>query len=88
MPASPGAFAAAGTRPTEGRIYDRYAPDRAAPVAVIGEGVAERLGTTTLETRPAVFVGSSALRQSIVAGSVCPGQEVLHLRFPDISCGM
>ncbi len=56
--ASPGMFAAAGTRLSEGRVYDNYASDHAAPVAVIGAGVAERLGITTLETRPAVFVGS------------------------------
>ncbi|MER5205079.1 ABC transporter permease [Streptomyces sp. NPDC002825] len=56
--ASPGVFAAAGTRLAEGRVYDGYASGHAAPVAVIGAGVAERLGITTLETRPAVFVGS------------------------------
>ncbi|WP_030608290.1 ABC transporter permease [Streptomyces fulvoviolaceus] len=56
--ASPGVFAAAGTRLAEGRVYDAYASDQAAPVAVIGAGVAERLGITTLETHPAIFIGS------------------------------
>lgn len=56
--ASPGVFAAAGTRLAEGRVYDAYASERAAPVAVIGAGVADRLGITTLETHPAIFIGS------------------------------
>lgn len=55
--ASPGVFDAAGTRLAEGRVFDAYASDAAAPVAVIGAGVAERLGITTLETRPAIFIG-------------------------------
>ncbi|MGW1256960.1 ABC transporter permease [Streptomyces sp. NPDC002513] len=56
--ASPGVFDAAGVRLAEGRGYDTYASDHAAPVAVIGTSVAERLGITTLETRPAIFIGS------------------------------
>ncbi|MHC0432430.1 ABC transporter permease [Streptomyces sp. O3] len=56
--ASPGVLAAAGARLAEGRIYDVYASDQAAPVAVIGAGVADRLGITTLEAHPAIFIGS------------------------------
>ncbi|WP_407838120.1 ABC transporter permease [Streptomyces sp. DSM 116496] len=55
--ASPGVLAAAGARLAEGRLYDSFASDREAPVAVIGTGVADRLGITTLETNPAVFIG-------------------------------
>ncbi|MGW1772184.1 ABC transporter permease [Streptomyces sp. NPDC002104] len=55
--ASPGVLAAAGARLAEGRLYDAYASENEAPVAVIGTGVADRLGITTLETNPAVFIG-------------------------------
>ncbi|MFF1409601.1 ABC transporter permease [Streptomyces sp. NPDC058289] len=55
--ASPGVLAAAGARLAEGRLYDAYASDQEAPVAVIGTGVADRLGITTLETNPAIFIG-------------------------------
>ncbi|MDD9377680.1 ABC transporter permease [Streptomyces sp. ZAF1911] len=55
--ASPGVLAAAGARLAEGRLYDAFASDQEAPVAVIGTGVADRLGITTLETNPAVFIG-------------------------------
>ncbi|WSK25451.1 ABC transporter permease [Streptomyces sp. NBC_01298] len=55
--ASPGVLAAAGARLAEGRLYDAYASENEAPVAVIGTGVADRLGITTLETNPAIFIG-------------------------------
>ncbi|MFI5861131.1 ABC transporter permease [Streptomyces sp. NPDC051546] len=55
--ASPGVLAAAGARLAEGRLYDAFAADREAPVAVIGTAVADRLGITTLETSPAIFIG-------------------------------
>ncbi|MCX4779781.1 ABC transporter permease [Streptomyces sp. NBC_01264] len=55
--ASPGVLAAAGARLAEGRLYDAYASEHEAPVAVIGTGVADRLGITTLETNPAIFIG-------------------------------
>ncbi|NED79239.1 ABC transporter permease, partial [Streptomyces sp. SID11233] len=41
----------------EGRLYDAYAERTAQPVVVIGDGMAERLGITTLATRPALFIG-------------------------------
>ncbi|MFD8255850.1 ABC transporter permease [Streptomyces werraensis] len=56
--ASPEVFAAAGTRLAEGSLYGAYASEQAAPVAVIGAGVADRLGITTLETNPAIFIGN------------------------------
>ncbi|MFD9505937.1 ABC transporter permease [Streptomyces mirabilis] len=55
--ASPGVLAAAGPRLTQGRIFDAFHDRRAESVAVIGSGLAGRLGITTLETAPAVFVG-------------------------------
>ncbi|MFD4761440.1 ABC transporter permease [Streptomyces sp. NPDC058439] len=55
--ASPGVLEAAEPTLSQGRIYDDLMSDNGAYVAVIGSGVASRLGITTLETRPAVFVG-------------------------------
>ncbi|MCX4788573.1 ABC transporter permease [Streptomyces sp. NBC_01221] len=55
--ASPGVLEAAEPTLSQGRIYDDLMSDDGAYVAVIGSGVASRLGITTLETRPAVFVG-------------------------------
>ncbi|WP_371633354.1 ABC transporter permease [Streptomyces sp. NBC_01259] len=55
--ASPGVLEAAEPTLAQGRIYDDLMSDDGAFVAVIGSGVAARLGITTLETRPAVFVG-------------------------------
>ncbi|MGY5060891.1 ABC transporter permease [Streptomyces sp. 900105755] len=54
--ASPGVLRAAVPTLTEGRLYDD-AMARRGRVAVIGEGTAARLGITTLETHPAVFIG-------------------------------
>ncbi|MDG5801303.1 ABC transporter permease [Streptomyces ossamyceticus] len=55
--ASPGALRAAVPHLQQGRLYDAYASDSAQSVAVIGKSVAARLGITTLETHPAVFIG-------------------------------
>ncbi|WP_240798998.1 ABC transporter permease [Streptomyces sp. A0958] len=55
--ASPGVLEAAGPTLSQGRLYDELMSDDEAYVAVIGSGVASRLGITTLETRPAVFIG-------------------------------
>ncbi|WP_405786572.1 ABC transporter permease [Streptomyces sp. NBC_00029] len=54
---SPGALRAAGPRLSQGRAYDAYLSDSAQPVAVIGSGIAARLGITTLRTHPAIFIG-------------------------------
>lgn len=58
--ASPGTLAAAGPVLEQGRTFDAYHDRRGENVAVIGSGLAARLGITTLETAPAVFVGSHA----------------------------
>ncbi|MCX5144002.1 MULTISPECIES: ABC transporter permease [unclassified Streptomyces] len=58
--ASPGVLEAAGPDLEQGRIFDAYHDRRGENVAVIGSGLAARLGITTLETAPAVFVGDHA----------------------------
>ncbi|MFJ5777713.1 ABC transporter permease [Streptomyces sp. NPDC093094] len=58
--ASPGVLGAAGPRLEQGRTFDTYHDRRGENVAVIGSGLAGRLGITTLETAPAVFVGDHA----------------------------
>ncbi|AXE27204.1 ABC transporter permease [Streptomyces globosus] len=55
--ASPGMLRAAGLTLGSGRAYDSFHDGRAEQVAVVGRAVAARLGITTLESRPAVFVG-------------------------------
>ncbi|WP_328871571.1 ABC transporter permease [Streptomyces sp. NBC_00287] len=68
--ASPGALAAAVPSLEQGRVYDAFAERTAAPVAVIGEGVARRLGITTLENAPALFIGGEAFSVVGIVGDV------------------
>lgn len=56
--ASPGALQAAVPKLAQGRLYDEYHSRTRQRVAVLGSSVAARLGITTLDTRPAVFIGS------------------------------
>lgn len=56
--ASPGALPAAGPRMAQGRLYDEYHSGTKQRVAVLGSSTAARLGITTLDTRPAVFIGA------------------------------
>lgn len=55
--ATPGVLHAAGVRLAEGRLYDAFHQETGQPVAVLGSGLAARLGITGLETRPTVFLG-------------------------------
>ncbi|MFD9411098.1 ABC transporter permease [Streptomyces sp. NPDC059989] len=55
--ASPGAVAALVPTLQEGRLYDDFAERSRQHVVLIGSGVAERLGITTLATRPALYIG-------------------------------
>ncbi|MGW6689538.1 ABC transporter permease [Streptomyces sp. NPDC054961] len=55
--ASPGAVAALAPTLQQGRLYDDFAERSHQRVVVIGSGVAERLGITTLATRPALYIG-------------------------------
>ncbi|WP_418959337.1 ABC transporter permease [Streptomyces tritici] len=81
--ASPGVFAAAGARLAEGRVYDAYASGRAAPVAVIGTGVADRLGITTLATHPAIFIGGRPFTVTgIVSGADRKADLLLSVAVP------
>ncbi len=57
--ASPGVLKAAGPTLAEGRLYDERMV-QAGRVAVIGAGTASRLGITTLETHPALFIGEES----------------------------
>ncbi|MFD7262530.1 ABC transporter permease [Streptomyces sp. NPDC059874] len=55
--ASPGAVAALVPTLQEGRLYDEFSERSRQRVAVIGAGLAGRLGITTLATRPALYIG-------------------------------
>ncbi|MCX5377323.1 ABC transporter permease [Streptomyces sp. NBC_00091] len=55
--ASPGMLRAAGLTLGSGRGFDAFHDGRAEQVAVVGSAMAARLGITTLESRPAVFIG-------------------------------
>ncbi|MEU9303933.1 ABC transporter permease [Streptomyces sp. NPDC048269] len=55
--ASPGALRAAVPRLSQGRLYDEYHSGTKQRVALLGSSIAARLGITTLDTRPAVFIG-------------------------------
>ncbi|OKI06189.1 ABC transporter [Streptomyces sp. CB02923] len=58
--ASPGALRAAGPSLAQGRTFDPYHDSHRERVAVLGAATAARLGITTVETRPAVFIGDTA----------------------------
>ncbi|MFG2291835.1 ABC transporter permease [Streptomyces sp. NPDC048603] len=55
--AAPGALRAAEPRLSQGRLYDDFHTGARQRVTVIGSGIAARLGITTLETKPAIFIG-------------------------------
>ncbi|MEE1927533.1 ABC transporter permease [Streptomyces sp. TRM 70351] len=58
--ASPGVLLAAGPHLSHGRVFDAFHDERGEHVAVVSGGLAARLGISTLETRPAVFIGGTA----------------------------
>jgi putative ABC transport system permease protein len=55
--ATPGVLIAAGVHLVQGRILNSWHDDSRQQVAVIGYGVASRLGITTLDLQPVVFIG-------------------------------
>ncbi|WP_432197688.1 ABC transporter permease [Streptomyces sp. bgisy027] len=55
--ASPGVITAARPHIRLGRAFDAYHDRAGSRVAVIGSALAARLGITTLDTRPAIFIG-------------------------------
>ncbi|MDR3081874.1 MAG: ABC transporter permease [Streptomyces sp.] len=54
--ADPGVLQSAEPKVAQGRLYDSWHSEKHQAVAVIGAGLAERLGITALENAPAVFV--------------------------------
>ncbi len=57
--ASPGVLRAADPTMAQGRTFDAFHEEHAEQVAVIGAGLASRMGITTLETHPAIFIGDT-----------------------------
>ncbi|MDX3224167.1 ABC transporter permease [Streptomyces sp. ME19-01-6] len=55
--ASPGVLTAAHPSIRTGRTFDAYHDRTSSRVAVIGSALASRLDITTLDTRPAIFIG-------------------------------
>nr|WP_240647043.1 ABC transporter permease [Streptomyces globisporus] len=68
--AGPGVLRAAQPTLKEGRLFDAYHEREAVPVAVVGSGMAARLGITTLESRPVVFIGDRPFTVIGIMGDV------------------
>ncbi|MER6097904.1 ABC transporter permease [Streptomyces sp. NPDC001728] len=75
--ASPGALRAAAPTLAQGRLYDEFTSRSGQPVAVLGRSVAARLGITTLETRPAVFIGDEPFTVAGIIDDVQRRADVL-----------
>ncbi|WP_329119868.1 ABC transporter permease [Streptomyces sp. NBC_01353] len=75
--ASPGVLAAAGPHLQQGRIFDAYHDRQAQQVAVVGSGMAARLGITTLETAPAIFIDGDAFTVIGIVDGVDRKSDVL-----------
>ncbi|TDC22658.1 ABC transporter permease [Streptomyces sp. 8K308] len=58
--ASPGTLRAADVILAQGRLFDAWHAEQRQHVAVVGSGLAARLGITTLATQPALFIGDEA----------------------------
>ncbi|MGW6685645.1 ABC transporter permease [Streptomyces sp. NPDC054961] len=81
--ASSGVLSAAGARFAEGRAWDGFHDARAEQVAVIGPAVAARLGITTLDTQPAVFIGDIPFTVvGILAGADRKAELLLSVLVP------
>ncbi|MEU9862921.1 ABC transporter permease [Streptomyces sp. NPDC047971] len=75
--ASPGALRAAVPKLAQGRLYDDFASRSGQPVVVLGASVAARLGITTLETSPAVFIGDEPFTVAGIVDDVKRRADVL-----------
>ncbi|MFM9446396.1 ABC transporter permease [Streptomyces acidiscabies] len=75
--ASPEALDAAHLTLTQGRLYDRRLSERREPVVVVGETVARRLGITSLDTDPAVFIGDRSFTVTGIASDAERRPELL-----------
>jgi putative ABC transport system permease protein len=76
--ADPGALSAMGAEVRTGRLYDRFAEQRAEPVAVLGALAAQRLGISQLTGYPAVFVSGVPYTVIGIASGFtrAPGQQL------------
>jgi putative ABC transport system permease protein len=70
LAASSGVLRAARATLEQGRIFDSWHDKEQQQVAVIGAGTAARLGITTLDTRPAVFIGEIPFSVIGIVGDV------------------
>ncbi|MDT9691464.1 ABC transporter permease [Streptomyces sp. P9(2023)] len=68
--ASSGVLDAAGPSIVQGRTFDLWHDRTRQRVAVVGSGVADQLGISTVETQPAVFIGNEAFTVVGVIGDV------------------
>ncbi|MGA5197763.1 ABC transporter permease [Streptomyces exfoliatus] len=68
--ASSGVLQAAEPTLSQGSLFNTWHDDRKQRVAVISTGTAARLGITTLETQPAIFIGDEAFSVIGVIGDV------------------
>ncbi|WP_330240027.1 ABC transporter permease [Streptomyces sp. NBC_00525] len=75
--ATPGVLAAADPTLSQGRTFDAFHQGRAEDVVVIGSGLADRLGITTLETQPAVFIGGTPLTVIGIVDDVARQEDLL-----------
>ncbi|MGP3634864.1 ABC transporter permease [Streptomyces sp. 24-1644] len=70
LAASSGVLDAAGPSIVQGRSFDGWHDRTRQRVAVVGSGVADQLGISTVETQPAVFIGDEAFTVVGVLGDV------------------
>ncbi|MFD7321157.1 ABC transporter permease [Streptomyces sp. NPDC059875] len=75
--AAPGALRAAEPRLSQGRLYDDFHTDTRQRVTVISSGIAARLGITTLETKPAIFIGGQPFTVTGIVEDVQRQPDVL-----------
>ncbi|WP_406099741.1 ABC transporter permease [Streptomyces canus] len=68
--ASSGAVEAAEPVLRQGRLFDHWHDRTRQRVALLGTGTASRLGITTLETQPAIFIGEQAFTVIGIVGDV------------------
>jgi putative ABC transport system permease protein len=68
--ASSGAVQAAEPELRQGRLFNRWHDATRQRVALLGAGMASRLGITTLDTQPAIFIGDQAFTVIGIVGDV------------------
>jgi putative ABC transport system permease protein len=86
--ASPGVLRAADVSLAQGRLFDEWHAEHRQHVAVIGSGLAGRLGITTLAARPAVFIGDEAFTVvGILDDAVREADLLLSLVVPHTTAG-